>query len=247
MGDPLQSADAVMNGFYAGMLNMGTDFYEQHQNRKFISAVNDPLSTKQNVSKEFRKTAGDEFSRHHDAAKNQYNRGTHRVRNWASNLTKNINLPLIGNPISTSEEIIKDKAVRRMSSNKGLMDKMLSVSENVKGDPRMPYAPDSAAQKYTRQLVAGVKQGRMVRNWGTAAIGIMAASTASGLASSAIRNTIEKGHASTKANTSMASGAFLDSQMAYTTRQRALRAVQNSQSGMRRALGNEASFLHSYR
>jgi len=44
----------------------------------------------------------------------------------------------------------------------------------------------------------------------------------------------------------MAGQGFQDSRMAYTTRQQAMRAMQLSQSGMQRALGNEASYLHQF-
>ncbi len=45
----------------------------------------------------------------------------------------------------------------------------------------------------------------------------------------------------------MSGGGFQDTRGAYTGRQQAMRAIQLSQSGMRRSLGNEAEFLASHR
>jgi hypothetical protein len=66
------------------------------------------------------------------------------------------------------------------------------------------------------------------------------------LAEASLGALASKGRSASNINReAMVNTPFMDSQTAFTTRQRAMQAIQMSQSGYRRAIGNEAAFLHS--
>lgn len=224
--DPLSSADHILNSFYAGAINFTTDIYEAHVSNNVLGNV----ANNEKLSANFRNRVKSALDPYEKTALDASKARSHRTRNWINSKAQSWKLPKWMRP-SSAEEFARTQGRRRLMADAfapGSMDK---------------FAESAADRDFLKQI----KAARGARSWGTTALGVMAASAAAGLASSAIRATIEQGHRAARVNTSFSSGAFIDSQMAMTTRQRALRAIQNSQSGMRRALGNEANFLHTYR
>jgi hypothetical protein len=92
-----------------------------------------------------------------------------------------------------------------------------------------------------------VRSALKFRTLSTGIAGVWGISLGASIAGGAIKAVREAGAAAQGNKWKMNTEGFHDSSMAHTTRQRALRAIQNSQSGHRRAFGNEANFLHSYR
>ena len=99
-----------------------------------------------------------------------------------------------------------------------------------------------------KDLLKGLDRAFKFRAVGITAITLGFAQLGVGLAQSTISSLASTGRANQTLNrTSMVQSGFYDSNQAYTSRQRAVRAIQMGQSGYKRALGNEAQFLHTHR
>jgi len=99
----------------------------------------------------------------------------------------------------------------------------------------------------SKEVAGKMHNALRFRNLTLGITGVWMASMGASIASSTVNTLRQRGAEEIGKRYGFNSENFVDSQTAYTTRQRALRAIQNSQSGYRRALGNEASFLHTYR
>lgn len=110
------------------------------------------------------------------------------------------------------------------------------AGEIVRGESSLPVS---------RKLMGELKFGSRMHGLGIAAISVGLASMGFELGAAAMSGLSEKGRKDRSlTRNALQSQGFLDSKMAYTSRQRALQAIQLSQGGYKRALGNEASYLH---
>lgn len=97
-------------------------------------------------------------------------------------------------------------------------------------------------------LKSMVRMGRAAHGLGVAMFAVGLANVGYEIGSSLTSAIHERGIQGRRlSRNAMSTQNFADSRMAYTSRQRALQAIQMSQGGVRRALGNEASYLHTTR
>jgi hypothetical protein len=161
---------------------------------------------------------------------------SNRFLGGARDGTRNIirKIPYASKVFRTGEEVANTRA------NKVLLRDMLD-DPNKMGIDKVGGFGNSK-----KSLMKKFQNIRTFKNITIGAAGLFAASAGISMAKGTINAFISRGnHAGDRTYGMATASGFMDSSMAYTTRQAAVRAIQNSQGSVRRALGNEASFIGS--
>lgn len=98
-----------------------------------------------------------------------------------------------------------------------------------------------------RALASTLQAGNALRGFGSFAFGVAFANAGYQMAAGSVSYLESRGQRvkNTTSGIDMGKG-FFDTRQSYTMRQRGLQSIHNSQLGVRRALGNEAGFIHQY-
>lgn len=239
----IEKLDSTVNSGVGIIAAVGADMYADRIQRSVLNRHlwtgpkhrgMKAMEAPENISQEAREAIRrykEGFRAHGRAQMNQGSHPFRRTSNWAA---KKMGAPSFLTPASLS------------SRGNMLGIRRLAHFIDANADTVLPLSGEYAVghARLRTQIANSIK----IRSFGTTAMGIFAASAAYSIARSVTDSIRETGASHRMSKHSMVDTVgFQDNEVAYTTRQRALRAIQNSQSGMRRAFGNESNFLHSAR
>ena len=222
--DTVDKLDLAFGTLGGAALDMGSQWYSDATLRSVFENLEDP--SKNPSSKAFKRdVTKDVQSQYTPTRANRYRSGYHPFRERFNMITGGLVNTVEDRAVELGKEESYRKAGRALDSN-----------GRIKG----------VGQLSTKQADQ-VRNAMRFRTLSTGIAGIWGISLGASIAGGAINSIREMGAAAQGNKWKMNNEGFYDSSMAHTTRQRALRAIQNSQSGHRRAFGQEANFLHSYR
>jgi len=252
---PFATADGLMNSGLAMVANIGTDFYVDnvYEGRMLKNAglmgrqkaifdslsYDDMLDTTGNGGNQrLRNEILGEVRAERAGGRGRYGKGTftRRALKQAPGKESMRWWHKIFSGVRSTEEIGAQKAIRKLGGEIG-------KGKTARAQGIIKELVDSGRG----DLVDSLKNANKLRSLGIAAIGLGFAQVGFEIGAGVTNSLASVGRRSRNLNrTAMVQSGFQDSNMAYTTRQRAMRAIQLGQSGMKRAIGNEAQFLHTY-
>ena len=264
---PFAAPDAVLNSLVGMGINIGTDFYvDRVYQRKMMHQAgfqsNDLTRSKfhRDALEDYRKVKPgatstipgmlDDNAALRDFVKGRINNElSGRAGTYGSRGTFTRRLLKAGpadpanrkwyhkmfNYVKTPEEMATEKGLRKA------MQDIATGSRSASG--ALANLNGSVAGK---ALLGDIKDAFKFRKVGIAAINLGFGQLGWELMKGGLDSMASVGRASrSMTRSAMVQSGFVDSNMAYTTRQRAMRAIQMGQSGMQRALGNEAQYLRT--
>lgn len=236
---PISVADSVLNSTAGIVASFGLDWYGQTAMEEAVMRAGQMTwdADTNTISNKLPKKAPSkiDLSRRHQQVRKAYTRGY----NQRIGLNYSLRHTLRGSSAKDPNWITK---VSRMVWK---APEELAHTSGVRAAAAAMENGSIAVSSATRRLAS---MGLKAHGLGIAMFSVGLAAAGSEIGGAVINSLHDRGVTGRRlSRNAMNTQSFSDSRMAYTSRQRALQAIQVSQSGYKRALGNEASYIHTVR